>query len=98
MTQIEAAMPVTKTNSFILTINGCGGEHTMGTIKNEIAKYEDVQDQLNRFNDERQREYDNYIQGIINQNEEEIRESQLTVTELDRQGEDLIYKFNEFKL
>jgi len=39
MTQIEAAMPVTKTNSFILTINGCGGEHTMGTIKNEIAKY-----------------------------------------------------------
>ena len=39
MTQIEAAMPVTKTNSFILTFNGCGGEHTMGTIKNEIAKY-----------------------------------------------------------
>ena len=39
MTQLESSKLSTQTYNFSLEIYGCGGEHTIGTVKNEIAKY-----------------------------------------------------------
>ena len=39
MTQLESSKLSTQTYDFSLEINGKGGEHTIGTVKNEVAKY-----------------------------------------------------------
>ena len=39
MTQLESSKLSTQTYNFSLEIYGFGGEHTIGTVKNEIAKY-----------------------------------------------------------
>ena len=39
MTQLESSKLSTQTYNFSLEINGKGGEHTIGTVKNEVAKY-----------------------------------------------------------
>ena len=39
MTQIESAKPSIQIHNFSLKIFGCGGEHTIGTVSNEIASY-----------------------------------------------------------
>ena len=39
MTQLESSKLSNQTYNFSLEIYGCGGEHTIGTVSNEVAKY-----------------------------------------------------------